>query len=183
MKSSTASAPIESVLPIPPTVCIQTGPMPGSNSTVGDRSKGFLNIKSVSHSVCPRLNRVVTPVSITSQFLMGVNSTEADGPKLERAPFNPHSPAPPSSTTAKGSLSSARVAPANSRAAMNAINTFQRCFDMTAILSGFRTGSPGLKGGPVTDSSDRQEGLWRTFQEDGVGLYERARRSRRNRDK
>src|SRR5947207_3194447 len=48
---------------------------------------------------------------------MTLTSTDADGPRLQVLPGKPHSPAPPSATTANGSLSSAGAGAAKSSTA------------------------------------------------------------------
>ncbi len=74
-------------------------------STRRDRVKGFLNSRSKSHSVWPRLNRGATPPSISSQPSIGVNSAASDGPAPTGPPFTPRSAAAPSSRIAAGSRS------------------------------------------------------------------------------
>src|ERR1700676_4898104 len=75
------------------------------NSALRERVHGFLNSRSVSHSVeCDR-NSAVTPASSSSQFSMGVTSTATEGPKLDPPSLRLQLPAPPSSITAAGSFS------------------------------------------------------------------------------
>src|SRR5579863_1579592 len=119
MKSSATSAPI---FPTPAVVCVHSGPTPTMNSTVSDKVNGFLNRRSMSHSVWPPPKRGAMPASISSQSLIGVNSMAADGPKLVPPLRKPHSPAPAISTIAAGSFSSAHVLLAtNTRAASKPI--------------------------------------------------------------
>src|SRR5215471_3888352 len=77
------------------------------NSFLSDNIHGFLNKRSVVHSVECRLNSGVTPASSSSQFSIGVNSTATVGPKLDWASVKLRSAAAPSSMTAAGSLSPA----------------------------------------------------------------------------
>ena len=84
-------------------------PSPTMNSAVSDSVKGFLNTISASHSERPRLNSLAPPTSISSQSLIALNSTDAEGPKLNFLSGKPHSVAPPSAMIANGSLSSARI--------------------------------------------------------------------------
>src|ERR1700733_15496229 len=75
------------------------------NSTFGLRSQGFLNRKSVLHSVEWRPNDDVTPISNSSQFRIGVNSTATVGPKLDPGSLTLQPGAAPISSIAAGSPS------------------------------------------------------------------------------
>ena len=86
---------------------VHIGPRPTMNSAVSDSVKGFLNTISASHSERPR--SLAPPTSISSQSLIALNSTDAEGPKLNFLSGKPHSVAPPSAMIANGSLSSARI--------------------------------------------------------------------------
>src|SRR5579863_2595440 len=75
------------------------------NSALRESVQGFLNRRSVSHSVELLPKSGVTPASSSSQFSIGVTSTATVGPKLDPPPLKFQFAAPPSSTTATGSLS------------------------------------------------------------------------------
>src|SRR6516225_6951885 len=79
--------------------------MPAMNSTVRERVQGFLNKRSLAHSVvwCPKLG--VTPASSSSQFSIGETSTATVGPKLEVRSFKFRLGAAPISITATSSTS------------------------------------------------------------------------------
>src|SRR5215467_10480126 len=83
------------------------GPRPIMNSVVSESVNGFLNTTSASHSEVPRRNSFAPPISTSTHSLIKLNSTAAEGPRLNLPPGKPHSPAPPSATTASGSFSSA----------------------------------------------------------------------------
>ncbi len=100
MKSRAASAPNVSIVLPPATVWAHSGPTPAMNSTVLDRVQGFLNRKSVSHSVWPCWNSGPVPASSSSQFSTGVTSTAADGPKPAPPPFRLYSAVAPISRVA-----------------------------------------------------------------------------------
>ena len=59
------------------------------NSTLSDKVNGFLNRRSLSHWLWPLLNKGPVPISISSQSLIGSNSTAADGPTLVFASERP----------------------------------------------------------------------------------------------
>lgn len=105
MKSSTASPATEFVFTLWSFVRTHSGPAPSINSTLRESVHGFLNRRSVSHSVEWRRKSGVTPASISSQFSIGVNSTAKDGPKLDEPSWVFQLAAPPNSTTAAGSFS------------------------------------------------------------------------------
>src|SRR5580692_3134979 len=75
------------------------------NSAFRERVQGFLNSRSVPHSVECAENRGVTPASSSSQFSIGVTSTAAVGPKLDPPSLTFQLAAPPSSTIAAGFFS------------------------------------------------------------------------------
>ncbi len=79
MKSSANSAPI---LVVPPNVVSNAGPAPTISSAVFERVNGFLKSMSVLQSVAPEAKRGPVPISISSQFSIGVNSTAMVGPAL-----------------------------------------------------------------------------------------------------
>src|SRR5579862_8896717 len=89
------------------------------SSTFGERSHGFLNSRSVPHSVEWRRKSAVVPNSSSSQFFTGVTSTATEGPKLlEPSPVTLRNAAAPTSTTACSAFSStdwASAFPAASR--------------------------------------------------------------------
>src|SRR5580700_9423883 len=95
--------------------------MPAMNSAFFDSVQGFLNRRSVSHSVECRLKSGVTPASSSSHFSIGVTSTATVGPKLAPAPVTLWEAAPPTSTTAASSCSSdcAKAFPKKHRDAIN----------------------------------------------------------------
>src|SRR5580658_8653876 len=78
--------------------------MPTMSSTFFESVQGFLNRRSVSHSVECRVKSGVTPASSSSHFSIGVTSAATLGPKLD-PPLTFQLAAPPSSTMAMGSLS------------------------------------------------------------------------------
>src|SRR5215510_6599620 len=84
---------------------VHIGPRPIMNSAVSERVNGFRNTTSPSHSETPRLNSRAPPISTSTQSLIRLNSTAAEGPRLNLPPGKPHSPAAPSATTASGSFS------------------------------------------------------------------------------
>src|SRR5215813_14891028 len=88
-----------------PEALVHTGPRPIMNSVVSDRVNGFLNTTSPSHSETPRRNSRAPPTSTSTQSLIKLSSTAAEGPRLNLPPGKPHSPAPPSESTASGSFS------------------------------------------------------------------------------
>src|SRR5215469_1629932 len=92
------------------------------NSTVRERVQGFLNKRSVPHSVvlCPKLG--VTPASSSSQFSIGVSSTAAVGPKLEVWSPRLRLGAAPISNTATCSTSFFSCADANPRQTKNDVD-------------------------------------------------------------
>src|SRR5579863_1026347 len=63
-----------------------SGPTPSMNSAFGDSVQGFLNRKSVSHSVDFRMKNGDTPASSSSQFSIGVVSAARLGAKLAAPP-------------------------------------------------------------------------------------------------
>src|SRR5215472_538856 len=75
------------------------------NSTFGDIVQGFLNKRSVLHSVECRLKSRVTPASSSSHFSIGVTSTATVGPNPDPPPLTFQLAAPPSSRTATDSFS------------------------------------------------------------------------------
>src|SRR5579872_1441019 len=79
--------------------------MPAINSTVRESVQGFLNKRSVDHSVVcwPRLG--VTPASSSSHFSIGVTSTATVGPKLAVRSLRFQLGAAPISITATSSAS------------------------------------------------------------------------------
>src|ERR1019366_4130929 len=79
------------------------------NSTFFERVHGFLNRRSVSHSVECLRKSGVPPASSSSQFSMGVTSTAAVGPKLD-PPLRFQAAEPPSSSTAAASRSGGATA-------------------------------------------------------------------------
>src|SRR5580658_917837 len=97
------------------------------NSTFSERVHGFLNRRSVSHSVESRLKSGVTPASISSQLSIGVTSTAISGPKLVPLPVRLWLGAAPISIIAAGSLSTdcADILPEQrSKAATSALLVF-----------------------------------------------------------
>src|SRR3977135_2188937 len=88
-----------------PDAFVQIGPRPIMNSVVSERVNGFLNTTSPSHSEIPRRNSPAPPTSTSTQSLIRLNSTAAEGPRLNLPPGKPHSPAAPSAMTASGSFS------------------------------------------------------------------------------
>src|ERR1700691_5948238 len=87
--------------------------MPNINSTLGEMSQGFLNNRSVPHSVECRRNSAAVPNSNSSQFFTGVTSTATEGPKLfEASPVTLRNAAAPTSTTASSFSSSTDCAAA-----------------------------------------------------------------------
>ena len=84
---------------------IHSGPTPNINSVFLERVQGFLNSRSVLHSVEWRGKSGVTPASSSSQFSMGVTSTATEGPKLAAKSLKLQAAAPPSSRTAADSFS------------------------------------------------------------------------------
>src|SRR5438045_7583317 len=96
MKSGAISALIEFLCMPDRFVRTHAGPTPIMNSTFLEMSHGFLNRRSVSHSVECRANCGVTPTSSSSQRLIGVNSTATVGPRLDPPPFTFQFPTPPS---------------------------------------------------------------------------------------
>src|SRR5258705_3007305 len=88
-----------------PDAFVQIGPRPIMNSVVSESVNGFLNTTSPSHSATPRLNSRAPPISTSTQSLIRLNSTAAEGPRLSLPPGKPHSPAAPSAMTARGSFS------------------------------------------------------------------------------
>src|SRR5215831_11202602 len=88
-----------------PEAFVHIGPSPIMNSVVSDRVNGFLNTTSLSQSATPRRNSRAPPISTSTQSFIRLNSTAAEGPRLNLPPGKPHSPAAPSATTASGSLS------------------------------------------------------------------------------
>jgi hypothetical protein len=85
------------------------------NSSFLDKSHGFLNRKSVSHSVERRVNNGVVPASSSSQVSIGVISAAKSAPKLD-PPLTFQLAAPPSSTIAIGSSESLLVSSAKAQA-------------------------------------------------------------------
>src|ERR1035438_8479647 len=75
------------------------------NSAFLESVQGFLNSRSVSHSVERWAKVGVTPLSSSSQFSIGVTSTATVGPMLDPPSFRFQPGATPSSTTAAGSFS------------------------------------------------------------------------------
>src|SRR5580700_6277016 len=75
------------------------------NSTFFERVQGFLNRRSVFHSVECLLKSGVTPASSSSHFSIGVTSTATLGPKLDPPSLIFQLAAPPSSTMVVGSFS------------------------------------------------------------------------------
>src|SRR5436305_858314 len=88
-----------------PEAFVHIGPRPIMNSVVSERLNGFRNTTSPSHSEIPRRNSRAPPISTSTQSLIKLNSTAAEGPRLNLPPGKPHSPAAPSAMTARGSLS------------------------------------------------------------------------------
>src|SRR6266568_115656 len=88
-----------------PDALVHIGPSPIMNSVVSERVNGFLNTTSPSHSETPRRNSRAPPISTSTQSLIRLNSTAAEGPRLNLPPGKPHSPAAPSAMTARGSFS------------------------------------------------------------------------------
>src|SRR5215831_9439990 len=88
-----------------PDAFVHIGPRPIMNSVVSERVNGFLKTTSPSHSATPRRNSRAPPISTSTQSLIKLNSTAAEGPRLNLPPGKPHSPAAPSATTASGSFS------------------------------------------------------------------------------
>src|SRR5215472_14190991 len=76
------------------------------NSTFGDIVQGFLNKRSVLHSVERQLKSGVTPASSSSHFFIGVTSTATVGPNPDPPPLTFQLAAPPSSMTATDSFCS-----------------------------------------------------------------------------
>src|SRR5215475_3629627 len=102
MKSAMNTVPS---LALSPFSQLQIGPSPIMNSVVSESVNGFLNTTSASHSEVPRRNSFAPPISTSTHSLIKLNSTAAEGPRLNLPPGKPHSPAPPSATTASGSFS------------------------------------------------------------------------------
>src|ERR1035438_1826760 len=75
------------------------------NSAFLESVQGFLNSRSVSHSVERWANVGVTPPSSSSQFSIGVTSTAAVGPMLDPPSLRFQPGATPSSATAVVSFS------------------------------------------------------------------------------
>lgn len=73
-----------------------SGPTPNINSTLFESVHGFLNKRSVPHSVEWRVNSEVMPASSSSHLSIGVTSTAIVGPKLETA-----LPVPPARSSGK----------------------------------------------------------------------------------
>ena len=103
MKSSANSIP---VFVVPPNVESNDGPAPTISSVVFERSNGFLKRISVLQSVVPDAKSGPVPISISSQSLIGVNSTATVGPTLDKLGAVQFVAAP-ISRTARGSYSSA----------------------------------------------------------------------------
>jgi hypothetical protein len=68
------------ILKVARTLKIGSRYRPNMNSTVSEKVKGFLKRKSVSHSVWPLLNSVVTPASSSSTSGIGVVSADRSVP-------------------------------------------------------------------------------------------------------
>src|ERR1039458_7519816 len=117
--------------------------MPNMNSALFESVQGFLNRRSVSHSVECRLKSDVTPTSSSKRFSIGVTSSATVGPKLEPSPVRLWDADPPISTTAAGSLSTdcAKAFPA------------QRNNDTSKM------GLAAFTGCPLTSSSGSRSGL------------------------
>src|ERR1043166_10224801 len=108
MKSAAKTTP---ALEDSPFAMVHSGPRPIMYSAVSDRSNGFLNTASISHSEWPGRNSFEPPISTSSHSLIKVNSTAADGPLLKARSEKLHSPAGPIEKTASGSLLSSASAP------------------------------------------------------------------------
>src|ERR1700741_808574 len=94
------------------------------NSAFFERVHGFLNNKSVSHSVELWAKSGVVPASSSSQCSMGVTSTAKAGPKAGAPPLTFQLVAAPNSRIAIGSFSAAcekAAAEQRRRLAINAI--------------------------------------------------------------
>src|SRR5580698_5606384 len=83
-----------------------SGPTPTINSALRDSVQGFLNSRSVSHSVELCVKKGDTPASISSQFSIGVVSTAKFGANVAAPPIKFQLVAAPISRIARGSLSS-----------------------------------------------------------------------------
>lgn len=79
MKSRVNSTPI---FVVPPNVESNAGPALTISSAVFESSNGFLKRMSVLQSVVPEPKSRPVPISISSQSLIGVNSTATVGPPL-----------------------------------------------------------------------------------------------------
>src|SRR5262249_39254972 len=88
-----------------PARLLHIGPSPIMNPVVLDSVNGFRKTTPPSHSEMPRRKSLAPPISTSTQSLSRLNSTAAEGPRLNLPPGKPHSPAAPSATTASGSLS------------------------------------------------------------------------------
>src|SRR6202044_3588532 len=80
--------------------------MPSMNSALGEMVQGFLNSRSVSHSVALRVKKGDTPASSSSQFSIGVVSTAKFGAKVAAPPVTFQLVDAPISRMAAGSFSS-----------------------------------------------------------------------------
>src|SRR5215471_4148658 len=108
MKSATNVVP---TLPFWPFALLHIGPRPTIISVISERVNGLRNTTSFSNCQLLPRNSLAPPISISSQSLIALNSTESEGPVLKSPPGTAHSPATPIMPTQRGSLSfSAAVA-------------------------------------------------------------------------
>lgn len=105
MKSPAASPAIE--LEVFPSCLVRThsGPTPSMNSALRESVHGFLNSRSVSHSVVRPPKKGDTPTSNSSQFSIGVVSAARFGAKEAAPPVTVQLVAAPISRIAAGSFS------------------------------------------------------------------------------